>query len=110
MLEVQKVITVGDNICLLTTNNFVVDYKVVDAGIGIPKETGNYQMGFWLKGEQEGEFFQPDFSILQLMKDGMMWKKGNEVTAAKLRDLRKRQKEKNYEKSILNMSNLELAS
>lgn len=91
----QKIITVGDIICLLqaSKDNSIIEYTVKDAGIGIP-ESGNYQVGFWLEQDNGDNCFEPEYVIFELVKAGLMWKKGTEQTAQMIRDLRVKQKQR----------------
>lgn len=82
----EKVIVVGDKICLLATDEKVITYNISNAGISI-SESGSYTVGFWLKEEQQ-EVFYPEFYILDLFRDGYVWKEGQEDLAAKIRNIR----------------------
>ena len=100
-VKVDPVLTVGDTLCFLASNSpAAIEYKVTNAGIAIPETTGSYQVGFWLEELDpifEGVFtnskieFVPDYTILDFLKDGIMWKKGREESAKRLRELRSRQ-------------------
>lgn len=88
MSEVRKIITPGDIICFSDDYDVIIEYKLVTAGIGISNDTGNYCVGFWLvRNNDEEETFHPDYEILELLKSGIVWRKGSEENASMARTL-----------------------
>ncbi len=83
--QTEKAIVPGTQLCLLARHERVIEYTVVTCGIGISAETGNYQIGFWLRLENDPEEFVPDHMILNLLRTGKLWKKGQHEMAAFLR-------------------------
>ncbi len=104
MSEAKKVVVVGDTVYLLTIENKIIEYKILNAGIAIHPETGNYQCGFWLDNNENesGDFFQPYYVILELMNLGYLWKKGSEEIAANLRRIHELKKKGNSNETQAN--------
>jgi len=87
----NKVISIGDTLCLLTVHNTIEEYVIEDICVYIA-ESGNYEIGFFSKNGKEQT---PYWMFKELCRDGLMWKKGQEVVAEKIREIREKQNKAN---------------
>lgn len=78
----EKVISIGDILCLHISDTFIKEYIIEDICIYIP-ESGNYEMGLFFKNEEEPT---PYWQFQELNKAGLFWKKGQEKVMKVIRN------------------------
>lgn len=70
----EKVIKIGDVLCLHISDTFIKEYLIEDICIYIT-ESGDYEIGLFFKDTNEPT---PYWQFQELNKAGLLWKKGQE--------------------------------